>query len=174
MHYHQQQQQDDLKFGFNVLTETKDSGNKKKAGKQDSSIKQLAEQYTNDALILQFILEYSIEFGTSSYFTSRELSKNHLLINCKYFKDLYQDNDDRTKIGARAENINDSIVAALQKLEYLELVCVEPYVTHNKQPSEKYKFTQLGKLVALLISYKKNKMNVSRLILNISLFFTIV
>src|SRR6476469_671111 len=66
-------------YGFNIITETKNIEEYDKGlyelGQQT---KQEQNRYSEDALIIQAILEYSIDVGTEKYFTRKEITDNHL------------------------------------------------------------------------------------------------
>jgi hypothetical protein len=142
-------------FGFNILTEHKKSkdNDNEDSYEMGESIKQYSEPYTDDAIILQSILEYSIGFGEEDYFKSREISENHLIEKCDYYIRMYEGNKDKTKTKARAERINYKVVASLEKLEYLDLVDSEPSEAENHQPTQKYRFTKFGRMIGLLLFY---------------------
>jgi len=131
-------------FGFNILNErNKDtlSNNNEESG------------YTVDAQIMQSILEYSIDFGIVKYFKSRDLSKDHLLVKCKHYIEYYRN----SKINKRnrPENMNPKVVELLEKLKYLELVEAIPSESKNHELTENYKFTKLGRMIALLLLFEK-------------------
>lgn len=125
----------DSAFGYNILTEKVD-GLKEKP-------------YTDDTNILQSILFYSIDYGTVHFFKSTELSKDHLLKNCKYFQDLYKNS--KTNENNRPYNIDDTVVRLLSDLEYLQLVDTKSITTHNKKSSKEYRFTNLGRMIGLML-----------------------
>jgi hypothetical protein len=86
------------RFGFDILTERKKP--KYYSGYESGeSTMQHGEQYSDDAAILQSILEYSDTYGSENYFTSWEISKNHLLDNCRYYVELYKES--KAKKGVR-------------------------------------------------------------------------
>ena len=62
--------------------------------------------------------------------------------------------------------MNRKVVALLNNLRDLELVESIPCEVKNHQPTEEYRYTSLGRLVGLLLSYKKNKSEVSEEIYN--------
>ena len=152
-------------FGFDIITEKiTDPKFDKKAHEAGLTTRQDNIQYFDDASILQSILEYSINFGTENYFKSRDLSKLHLLKNCVYYIKLYGKYKlkDKTKLDARVESMNPRVIPLLFKLIHLKLIEFEFYETDNHQVSEKYQFTKLGRLIGLLISYKKDKNKISK------------
>src|SRR4051812_15704544 len=99
-----------VKFGFNIITELKETKDQNNNSSYDSgnSVRQYDKQYTDDAIILRSILEFSIGFGTEDYFKSRDLSKDYLLDNCEYYKKLYQ--GDKTPRWARADKMDRRVV----------------------------------------------------------------
>ena len=133
-------------FGFNILTERNEdifSNNNEESG------------YTVDAQIMQSILEYSIDFGIKHYFKSRDLSKQHLLVKCKYYIHYYKNSKINKK--NRPENMNPRIVELLEKLIYLEIIESIPSESKNHKLIEKYRFTSLGRMIALLLFCNKIK-----------------
>ena len=137
----------DNDFGFNILTEKND----KVVSTGDGDL-----GYTIDAQILQSILEYSINFGTEQYFKSRELSKNHLLINCTYYV-LHYEHSHINKPN-RPDNMNPKVVDLLEKLTDLELMESEPVESKNHEETNEYRFTDLGRVIAFLLKCAKNKL----------------
>jgi hypothetical protein len=135
-------------FGFNILTEKIQniaSNDNEEAG------------YTVDAQILQSILEYSIDFGTEKYFKSRDISKNHLLVNCKYYVNYYRNS--RINKNNRPENMNPRVVELLEKLTHLELLEVYPFESTNHQLTKEYRFTNLARMVAFLLKCNEGNIN---------------
>lgn len=147
-------QSPNIEFGFNILTEGIKSNEDGVSSEYAQDTINQNKPYTDDAIILQSILEYSIKIGTGKYFASRELSQVHLHDNCRYYKDLYWRS--RTRKGARIEHMNKKVVESLKKLVYLELVDYKPYESANKQQTEKYAFTEFGRLIALILFYINN------------------
>jgi hypothetical protein len=152
--------------GFNIITETKtetvkDDNESYESGELTRSIE---PRYTDDAIILQSILEYSITFETEKYFKSQDICEYHLLLNCNYYTELYTGDKAKTTIPNRVKYIEPRVTRLLKKLVSLELI------KFNKQTKE-YQFTLLGRLLGFLISYKKNKGNVSGLYDHILVFY---
>lgn len=159
------------KFGFNILLETKGDGDQKEKKSKKNKVKENkryesgqlirihVKQYTDNALIYQSILEDSIDFGTSRFFKSREISKKWLLDNCKVYVNEYAGLKLKPHIkkGARAEHINPRIKGCLGNLTYLELLESRNIISKNNEDTEEYRFTKLGRLVALLIKQIKSK-----------------
>src|SRR6185312_8364554 len=86
-------------------------------------------------------------------FKSRDLSKQHLLVNCKYYIHYYKNS--KINKNNRPENMNPRIVELLEKLIYLELVEAIPSESKNHELTENYKFTKLGRMIALLLLFEK-------------------
>ena len=143
-----------VKFGFDILTETKAEDNMKdvEAYELGNTVKEHGKSYTDNALILQSILGYSDKIG-AEYFTRRELILNHLIKDCKVYVEMYSGFADRTNLGFKVENIKRCIVEALNKLAYLEIVEDTPYVARNKEETKKYRFTKLGTMIHHLLFY---------------------
>ncbi len=140
-------------FGFDILTERKKSANSEDDDSYEKGeyTRQNVEPYTDDAIILQSILEYSIEFGTENYFKSRQISENHLLKKCDYYIELYKGDKGKTPIKARAESINQKVTVSLGKLAYLELIDTKSCTADNGEPTQKYRFNKLGRMIGLLL-----------------------
>jgi len=153
-------------LGFNIITETKtgivkDDPDSYESGK---STRPGGPTYTDDAVIIQSILEYSITFGTERHFKSQDICKGHLLSNCAYYTKLYSGDKDKTNIPNRVKYIEPRVRKLLEKLVALKLI------KSNEQIND-YQFTKLGRLLGLLISYKKNKGNVLELYGHILVFY---
>jgi hypothetical protein len=140
-----------MEFGFNILTEHIKSNKDEDSPGYTQDTTNQNKPFTDDAIILQSILEYGITFGTERYFTSRELSQTHLLDKCRYYRNLYQGSN--CNKGARIEHMNKRVVESLKKLVYLELVNSEQYESTNKRMTEKYAFTEFGRLIGLILFY---------------------
>jgi hypothetical protein len=143
-----------LNFGYNILTEVDEPDDDENSYQEGKSTKQHNTVYTRDALILQSILKYSRLFGTENYFTSREIIKNYLFNNCSVYKGNYE--HDKTNIGSRIEYINTKITSSLEKLVYLELVESEQHFSKNHEETKMYRFTKLGGLIGLLLFWIKD------------------
>jgi hypothetical protein len=149
--------------GFNIINETKivkDDNNSYEEGK---SARVRGPIYTDDAVILQSILEYSITFGTARSFKSQDICRDHLLSNCTYYSKLYSGYKEKTNISNRVKYSEPRVTKLLEKLVALKLI------KSNGQTKE-YQFTKLGRLLGLLMAYKKNKGNVSELYEHILVF----
>ncbi len=116
------------------------------------TVKEHGKSYTDNALILQSILRYSDKIG-SEYFTSRELIVNHLIEDCKVYREMYSGFAGRTNLEFKVENIKRRIDKALNKLSYLEIVDDTRYIARNKEETKKYRFTKLGTMIQHLIFY---------------------
>jgi hypothetical protein len=142
-------------YGFNIITETE----KVEQLKQDlyessQQIKYEQPPYTEDALIIQAILEYSIDVRTEKYYTRKEITDNHLFPKyCEIFSKIKV----KSKDGVKKAFIHQAIKTHLEKLTYLELVESEEYEVINKEISIKYRFTKLARIIAFLLLWDKNK-----------------
>jgi len=83
-------------------------------------------QYTEDALIIQAILEYSIDVGTEDYFIRKDITEDHLFPKYKEYK-IFSKIKDKSKDHVKRAYIQQAIVPHLEKLTYLELVEIEEY-----------------------------------------------
>lgn len=141
-------------FGFNILTEQIKSEDDSDSYESGKSTRQHQITYSDDAAILQSILEYSETYSSEKYFSVWDISKNHLLDNCKYYVELYKGN--KSKKDVKIKNMHTRVENSLKKLVYLELVSSKADIAHNGQPTEKYCFTKLGRLIGLLLIYGKS------------------
>jgi len=148
MHYKKKE------YGFNIITETK---KEEKADEESyesgEQTKQEQKQYTENALIIQAILEYSIGFGTENSFTRREITEVHLFPK---YKNIFSKIKEKSKDDVKMAHIQQTIEIHLKKLIYLELVEPEEYECHNKETSSKYSFTPLGIMIALLLQFERS------------------
>lgn len=142
-------------YGFNILTEKIKPEYEDESDQDWKSKKPQYEPITNSAEIMQSILIYSIDYGTEGFFKSTDLSRNHLLKNCNYYRELYRNS--RTNYKSRPANIDDTVVKLLSKLEYLDLVDSKPFEPKSKQVSKEYRFTKLGRMIGLLLSCNNDK-----------------
>jgi hypothetical protein len=142
-------------YGFNILIEKIEPEYEGEPDQVGKPKKQRNEPIKNNAEIMQSILFYSIGYGTECYFKSKELSENHLLKNCNYYKELYRNS--RTNYQSRPANIDDTVVKLLSKLEYLDLVYSDPFEPKTKRVPKEYKFTKLGRMIGLLLSCYNDK-----------------
>ncbi len=148
-----------LHHGFNIITEEKeekevDDNPIPKSRSSSVKISQgFNKEYTDDAIIYQSILQYSVVYGTEKFFKSRQLSRDHLLLKCNFYTELYSGSKANTPKGARVENINQRVVNFLDTLEYLGLVVSQTVQTPNKEQTREYRFTDLGQIIGSLLSY---------------------
>lgn len=152
-----------MAFGFNILME-KENGESNHDDQKVSMYPKhgISNPYTKDALIIQSTLEYNTSTKYNS-FTSRQLLKDYLLEKCIVFRNKYTGSAAKTKKEARIENNNPLIVRILEKLIFLQLISKEPFISKNKEQTEKYQFTLLGKMIGSLIWYKlTSNTNVSK------------
>ena len=157
------------KFGFNVLLETKQAKIKKsrtnkknylteKERYESGEITRVEErEYTDDSLIYQSILEYSIDFGITEFFRSRKISEDWLLRKCPVYIKVYSGQKAHTKYKARAEHINPKVTECLENLKFLDLLKSRKAISDNKIETIEYGFTKLGRILGLLIKYMKLK-----------------
>ena len=148
--------------GFNIITEKKekkvdDNPNAKIKYESGETSQEYKNEYTNDAIIYQSILKYSIVYGTEKFFKSRQISQDHLLLNCNYYTEVYSGTKAKTPIKARAENINQRVVIFLDTLEYLGLVVSQTVQTPNNEQTREYRFTELGQIIGSLLSYNSTR-----------------
>jgi hypothetical protein len=157
------------RFGFNILLETIENEGQTYKSKKKDGVKEIEKYesgeltkvnvptYTEDALVFQSILEYSIDFGTTDSFRSRKVSKEWLLGHCPVFVKEYAGVKGHTSYKARVEHINPRVTQCLEKLRYLDLLESRNVMSNNKEDTVEYKFTKLGRLIALLLKQIKPK-----------------
>lgn len=160
---------DKSKIGFNILLKEKEDKHKDKPKANIDNLYEIGEHtrteeklYEDDSIILQSILEYSETFGCEKYFESIDLSKNHLLEKCEYYLDLYKGMKSKTRKDVRAAHMDERIVGLLEKLAELELIDIKFCNANNGEQTRKYRFTQLGRLIALLIRLEKVKTTITQ------------
>ncbi|CAN5887264.1 hypothetical protein BH23THE1_BH23THE1_29590 [soil metagenome] len=147
-----------LDWGFNIITEKKekrvdDNPIAKSRYESGETSQEHKNGCTDDAIICQSILQYSIVYGTEKFFKSRQISQDHLLLNCEVYTEIYSGSKANTPIKARAENINQRVVNFLDILEYLGLVVSQTVQTLNNEQTRVYRFTALGQIIGSLLSY---------------------
>src|SRR6478735_6621356 len=130
MHYKKKE------YGFNIIIETiKEDESDEELYQSGQQTKQEQKPYTENALIIQAILEYSKDFGTKNYFTRKEITENHLFPNCKVYEYKYQGDDKKSKNDVKKASIQQSIEIPLKKLTYLELVDSVEYNYNKRETS---------------------------------------
>jgi hypothetical protein len=140
-------------FGFNIIIERIDNDYSHEKYESGEIARKYTITYSDDALIYQSILIYSIDFGTDKYFRSRGISKEWIIDNCSYYNKIYIGSKKKTKKESIPESINPRITACLEKLRYLELLESRTILSDNKEETVEYRFTIIGRLIGLLLKY---------------------
>ncbi len=96
-------------------------------------------------------MKYCLVIGTNELFNSRELSKDWILKENKGYKQYYSENTAKTPIGARVELIDPTIKDYLDDSVKLGLLLSIKIPAHNKELKTVHKFTDFGKLIALIL-----------------------
>jgi hypothetical protein len=152
-----------MNFGFDILMETLEENqiskrktkDKEKAKYESGRSPQIfMPRFTDDALIYHSILEYSLDYGTAEYFESIQLSREWLLKKCVVYTQEYRLKS-RAPYKGRAEHINPTITKCLENLTYLDLLESRNVISTNTEDTKEYRFTKLGRLIALLIKQIK-------------------
>jgi hypothetical protein len=155
------------KFGFEILFDEKDPLNKSK--KYDNEINLdvkvlinvTSDNYTDDTKICRSILNYWIKVKNPEFFRSRDLIEKWLLTNCTYFEDKYSGDTSKTNILNKIEPNNADVVFLLERLKYLTLLDARFVESKNHEITTEYRFTELGKLVAMIIKSAEDLKNYS-------------
>lgn len=149
------------RFGFNIIMQIDDSEGKievdDKNDKKYTSgelTKKYTPTYTNNALIYQSILKYSITFGTIRFFRTRSILIEWLLKHCPVYDEKYKVKG-KTTFRNRAESLSLTITQYLDNLRYLGLIESKLVITGNKEETSEYRFTELGRLIAIVIKYSE-------------------
>lgn len=134
-------------FGLNVITEVdkaKEVKDNDKNYETGEFTKRYNDDYTDDAIIFQSILEYSKKISMDQHFTNWDITKYLVQpknSDCKVYKELYSGDNEKTKIDARTNNNLNRINNLLEKLVYLELIGYTTGPSNNKIQTKKYYFT---------------------------------
>lgn len=112
-------------------------------------------KYSLETLLFRDILSYCLEIGTEKYFQSREISRNWILKRNEWYRKHYSGSDAKSKDAVKAENINRTIRDYLRQLVHLEILKPNPKVSHTRENTTEYKFTNFGMLLALIIELDK-------------------
>ncbi|CAN5865529.1 hypothetical protein BH23THE1_BH23THE1_13580 [soil metagenome] len=152
------------KLGFGILFDEK--GLTDKPEKEDEEFDYVDEtpviktnNYTDNTLISRSILEYWTDVKNSEFFKSRDIIDEWLLTKCIYFKEKYSGDANKTNIKNRIEQNNAHVVSLLERLRYLTLLDVRLVESKNHEITCEYRFTELGKLVAMILKSAENLEN---------------
>lgn len=123
-----------------------------------SSSNETTIKYSFETLLYRDIIKYCLIIGTNKLFNSRELSKDWILKENKGYKEYYSENTAKTPIGARVEFIDPTIKDYLNDLVKLGLLLLIKIHAHNKELKTVYKFTEFGKLIALILELDNSEL----------------
>lgn len=112
-------------------------------------------------MICRSILYYWIKSGDTSFFKSRYIIERWLIENCQFFEDKYPGRLKKTNINNRIEQNNSHVVFLLERLRYLSLLESKSVEAKNHLDTTEYRFTELGKLVALLLKFNESSTDLS-------------
>lgn len=131
---------------------TPNNNNKSKTLKKQIPI------YSENAILYQSILKYSITFGTKEYFDLDFIAQEHLLKSCSIYQNYYQDSDTRTNDSNKRARVKSDIKPLMDNLIYLELVESKEAnkLDTNREKELFYRFTEYGRLIALIIKSDDN------------------
>lgn len=138
-------------FGFELLFE-----------KKDKELNESLENLSEDAKICRGILSFwasSNDSKRDEFFRSRYIIINWLHKRCSIFLHMYSGSTNKTKNEIKIEQINKRVVPLLDKLTFLSLLESQPAESKNHLDITEYKFTELGKLVALLLEFDESSNN---------------
>jgi hypothetical protein len=147
------------KFGFDILFEEHDvlSNDKNNVGYEEGEItKRFVEDFSDNTIICRSILDYWTNSKNDKFFTSWHITKNWLIENCLYFKNKYQGKLNKTNIPNKVDKNKDHVSILLERLTYLSLLESRYTESKNHISTTEYRYTELGKLVALLLKYDEN------------------
>ena len=148
-------QKEESNYGFNIITEKIASSEfDEKAYESGNQSRQDSVDYTENAQILQCILQYAIKSNPGDYFNNETICKYHLIRGCDYYINLYK--GDPTNDSSRFKEIKEEVSFALEQLLYLKALSSKSGDINNNLGSKSYKFTRLGKLLGFLLSYKND------------------
>jgi hypothetical protein len=145
--------------GLNIIFETMGTKFNKEAYESGNLIKKNDKPYTDNALIIQSVLEYSNKIGVQNRFTLEKLTEYLVKpdqIKCEVFELIYSENMAKTRLVTRIAQQVDKIDAILRKLVYLELIEI---LDDEQNQCIEYLFTHLGQMIGALLLFKKNKLN---------------
>jgi hypothetical protein len=156
-------------FGFDILFEEKDNREDEinedtKYNSEtytDGTVTIRNTNFTDDAMICRSILYYWIKSGDTTFFKSRNIIEKWLIENCQFFEDKYPGELKKTNINNRIEQNNSHVVFLLERLNYLSLLESKSVESKNHLDTTEYRFTELGKLVALLLKFNENSTDLS-------------
>jgi hypothetical protein len=95
------------------------------------------------------------------FFRTRKILDDWLLDNCQYFIGKYPGSKNKTNRRVKKDQ-NSSIVAPyLDRLTFLKLLDSKSALASNNEETTEYRFTDLGKLVALILKFDYNPNDLS-------------
>jgi hypothetical protein len=114
--------------------------------------------YSENAILYQSILKYSISFGTKEYFDLDNIAEKHLLKTCSIYQNFYKDSNTRTKKSNRRTRVKLDIKPLLENLIFLELLESKESdkLDTNREKEFFYRFTEYGRLIGLIIKSDEN------------------
>ena len=112
-------------------------------------------RYSQNAIIYQAILKYSITFGTREYFDLGNIAQ-YLLKECSMYENFYLDS--KTNESNKRYHVKTEIKPLLENLIFLELVeSREANKSEMNRENELfYSFTEYGRLIGLMIKLDEN------------------
>ncbi len=133
-------------FGFEILFE-----------KINEEADERWENLTDDAKIYRSILSYwsnSLDPKKSEFFRSRYILENWLYGTCHIYLEKYSGNAGKTKDDSKVEQDNPRVMFLLDRLTFISILESKRIESKNHEITSEYRFTELGKLVALLLDFK--------------------
>ena len=122
--------------------------------KMEKRQKDLPKIFVDNTEICRSILNYWTSSKNDRFFKSRQIIEDWLLDNCQYFD--YPGSQNKTNNPNKVEQNNPLVALLLERLKYLSLLESRPFESKNHFETQEYCFTELGKLVALLLKYNWN------------------
>ncbi len=154
-------------FGYNILFEEKEKIDIVHKDKDKSKITLYNEgklsklhtyEYSDDSIICRYILYYYIESKDTVSFKIEDLV-GWLLDYCPIFINMYQGAKSKTNISNRINQNKSIVLLLLQRLNFLELIEYKSVNAYSNEETTDYKFTELGKLVALILKFSERPNN---------------
>jgi hypothetical protein len=142
---------------FEIEKKTRNSNSFLHNNNHETSEKQIPI-YSQNAILYQSILKYSITFGTREYFDMDNIAEKHLLKTSSIYQNYYKDSNTRTNVSNRITKVKSDIKPLLENLIFLELLESKD---SNKLDTDGekvflYKFTEYGRLIGLIIRSDEN------------------
>ena len=142
----------DKEYGFDILTERK---NPRECFCHILMMHKSFNPYWIIVLKKELEKYFTRDEITTKHLFSKRDSKKKLSSNYDVFNKEFVGNRGKTRPLAKKAIVNRKIIPYIKKLIYLELVEFKPSKSKNDEITEEYRFTKLGRMVALLFLCNK-------------------